>query len=87
MEGQNLNTLQRGDPSLSEGFNIVFERNCPLDMRIVDPSILELVNKEITQIEEMNVKILAKGKDATTYSRHMQSAGLPMSARLENEQL
>ena len=85
MEGRNLNTLQRGDPSLDGGFNIVFERTCPLDMRILDPSILMTVDKEISQVENMNVKILAKGRDTSLNPRHMQSAGQPYSARLEND--
>ena len=65
MEGRNLNTLQRGDPSLDGGFNIVFERACPLDMIILDQAIIDLVATEIKHNENMNVKILARGKDVS----------------------
>lgn len=43
--------------------------------------------RPLNSIEEMNVKILAKGKDTSLNPRHMQSAGPIMSARLEADVL
>ena len=87
MDANNLNLLQKQDPSLAGGrFNVVFERKVPLDMQINDPSIREMVGEDISLIEEMNVKILARGKDTTVQVKHRATVGMPLSARLEDEQ-
>jgi hypothetical protein len=41
MELKNLNELMKSDPSLENGkFVISYERRCPLEMKITEPSIL-----------------------------------------------
>ena len=67
MELKNLNELMKSDPSLENGkFVISYERKCPLEMKITEPSILQMIGKDITRPEEMNFKIVIKGKTNET---------------------
>ena len=86
MNSRNLNQLLSADPSLKKGtFNLVYERVCPLELQIDDPGIREMAGGEISRHEEMQVKILARGKEQTLNIKHQLTAGIPLSARLENE--
>lgn len=41
MDTRNLNEIMKLDPSLENGkFVIAYERKCPIEMKIVEPSIL-----------------------------------------------
>jgi len=41
MEGKNLNEIMKQDPSTRGGqYNKVFERKCPVEMKIVETSII-----------------------------------------------
>lgn len=45
MDGNTLNDLVKQDPSFRQGqYSKVFERKCPLEMRIEEVGILQLVN-------------------------------------------
>jgi hypothetical protein len=41
MDTRNLNEIMKLDPSLENGkYVIAYERKCPIEMKIVEPSIL-----------------------------------------------
>jgi hypothetical protein len=64
MDGRNLNEILKQDPSLRKGeFSKVFERRCEVEMKIVEQSILKMVNQNIVCQEKMNFKILVKGRE------------------------
>ena len=44
MDGKNMNELMKSDPSLDNGrWNLLFERKCQVEMKIIEPSILAMV--------------------------------------------
>lgn len=49
MEGKNINELMKMDPSLHNGsYFKVYERKCPIEMKIVEMNILQMVGQEIS---------------------------------------
>ena len=64
MDGRNLNEIYKQDPSLRNGeYSIVFERQCDVEMKIIEQSIIDMVKDKIQNVERMNFKILVKGKE------------------------
>ena len=64
MEGKNLNEIMKQDPSFRGGeFNKVFERKCPVEMKIVEMSILQMVGQDVSSNEHLQFKIMVKPQD------------------------
>ena len=64
MDGKNMNNLMKEDPSLEKGKWVrCFERKCNVEMKIIEPSIVQMVNEEISNTEELLFKILVRGKE------------------------
>ena len=71
MDGKNLNEIQRSDPSLGYGkFTKVYESDCPVEYMITEQNIIEMVGDNVTATENMQFKILVKGKDQITPREH-----------------
>ena len=63
MDARNMNELMKADPSLKDGeWNMLFERKCSVEMKIIEPSILAVVQEDIKNTEDLNFKILSKSK-------------------------
>jgi hypothetical protein len=60
---QLLNSVLQQDPSLQGGrFSKVYERNCQVEMKIVETNILQLVGQEVSSTEALTFKILQQNK-------------------------
>lgn len=46
---------------IGEGFRIIYEREAPLHIRIIDPRIIAMVGQEVGSKETVTFKILIKG--------------------------
>ena len=61
-----MNEVYKSDPSLGYGkYQKVYESNCPVEYMITESNIIEMVNgnwKNISATEDMQFKILVKGK-------------------------
>ena len=67
MDGNNLNAILKTDPSLGDGhWYKVYERSCPVEMKIVEASILRMVGHDIASTESLNFKVLVRGREAAT---------------------
>ena len=63
MDGRNMHDLMKSDPSLDSGnWNLLFERKCSVEMKIIEPSILAMVQEDISNTEDLNFKVLSKCK-------------------------
>jgi hypothetical protein len=61
MDANNLNEIMKQDPSLQGGnFAKVFERKCPVEMKIVEMSILQMVGQEVSSQENLSFKLMVK---------------------------
>lgn len=48
MEARNLNEIMKQDPSCRGGsFSKVYERQCPVEMKITEMSILQMVRQNV----------------------------------------
>jgi hypothetical protein len=45
---------------LVDGYRVVFERKCLFEINLIDPEVLQRVGHEISEPEELLVKILVK---------------------------
>lgn len=70
IDGRNLNEIAKGDPSFRNGeYMCVYERKCPMEMKITEAGILQMVGQELNtnllpNAEKTKLfKILVKGKD------------------------
>lgn len=64
MEGRNLNEIMKQDPSIEKGrFCKVYERKCPVEMKIIEETILHRVGQNVQQKEDLHFKILVKGRN------------------------
>ncbi len=77
MEAKNLNEIMKQDPSLEKGkFSKVFERQCPVEMKIVEQNIIQMVNQDIRTQENLHFKLLTRGKERmTTINKGEESIG------------
>ena len=74
MDGKNLNDIMKLDPSLEKGkFSKVYERKCPVMMKITEQTILDRVNQQVEQEENLHFKILVKGRSQITPRNMPQS--------------
>ena len=89
MEGRNLNELMKSDPSLEAGsWNLLFERKCSVEMKIIEPSILAMVQEDISNTEELNFKVLSKSKPAAKGpAGRFQVQSAAHSERIQDEKL
>lgn len=58
-----LAQVMLADPSLIDGYRVVFERKCLFEINLIDPEVLQRVGHEISEPEELLVKILVKGPE------------------------
>ncbi|KAH8584181.1 alpha-mannosyl-glycoprotein beta-2-n [Cryptosporidium sp. chipmunk genotype I] len=49
--------LEKTDPTLSGGFNVVYRRTCPVEIRLIDSDGVE----EIGTVENINFRVMIKG--------------------------
>ena len=64
MDGNNLNTIMKTDPSYRSGtYTKVFERKCNVEMMIIDPAIVQMVNQEVSSTEPLQFKLMVKNSD------------------------
>ena len=64
MDGRNLNEILKQDPSLEDGACVkVFERQCNIQIKIIEMSIIQMVGQEVQSEEKVNFKILVKGHE------------------------
>ena len=48
MDGKNLNEIMKQDPSIEKGrFSKVYERKCPVEMKIIEQTILDRVGQNV----------------------------------------
>lgn len=88
MEGKNLNELMKSDPSLEAGsWNLLFERKCSVEMKIIEPSILAMVQEDISNTEELNFKVLSKSKPAPKGPGRFQVQSAAHSERIQDDKL
>ena len=87
MDGRNLNELMKADPSLEDGnWNLLFERKCQVEMKITEPSILAMVQEDISNTEELNFKVLSKSKPQNKALGRLQMSAA-QSERIQDEKL
>ena len=54
MDGKNLNEIMKQDPSFRGGsFSKSFERKCPVEMKIIELSILQMVGQDVSSTENL----------------------------------
>ena len=88
MDARNLNELMKADPSLEDGeWNLLFERKCSVEMKIIEPSILAMVPDDISTTEDLNFKVLSKSKPVSKGVGRLQMTSEPQSERLQDAKL
>ena len=77
MDGNTLNELVKKDTSFRNGqYSKVFEMECPLEMKIDEPGILELVKQPLStnyldhSEQKKLIKIMVKGKEPLDSGRN-----------------
>ena len=64
MDGKNMNDIMKLDPSTREGeYSKSFERKCPVEMKIIEMSIIRMVNQDISSKENLHMKIMVKNSN------------------------
>jgi|DEB0MinimDraft_12_1074336.scaffolds.fasta_scaffold14619_3 hypothetical protein len=85
MDGQNLNEIMKMDPSFRGGdYNKVFERKCPIEMKIIEKSIIDMVGQQISSQENLQCKVMVKNQDKRDTEKNSGSSSIqPDILRLE----
>ena len=61
MDGKNMNEIMKMDPSTRAGeYSKNFERKCPVEMKIIEMSIIRMVNQDISSQENLQFKLMTK---------------------------
>ena len=64
---QMMSTIEEMDPSIADGYRLVYDRECPLELRVQDSSASE-GPQQVGTLEAIKVKVLVLGEDTAMHS-------------------
>ena len=81
---ETLNSIMKQDPSFRQGtYGKVFERKCPVEMKIIEQSIINMVGQDVTDTEHLHFKLMVKQADTGSDKKSELSDLNPDIIRLE----